>query len=72
MYVNTIMESCDATFFENIFPMKDMHSTSKFSFELIPEPVLPVEFSEQPLEEIIEENDNESLRKTKGWKIVWW
>ena len=29
MHVGTIMESNDATFFENIFPMKDMHSTSK-------------------------------------------
>ena len=31
MHVDSIMESRDATFFENIFPMKDMHSTSRFS-----------------------------------------
>src|SRR6266542_2950208 len=35
IHVDTIMESCDATFFENKFPMKDMHSTSRFSFEML-------------------------------------
>ena len=30
MHVDSIMESRDATFFENIFPMKDMRSTSRF------------------------------------------
>ena len=34
VYVDTIMESRDATFFENIFPMKDMHSMSRFSSEI--------------------------------------
>ena len=33
MHVDTIMESCDAIFFENIFPLKDMHSNSRFSAE---------------------------------------
>jgi hypothetical protein len=28
MLVDTIMESRDATFFESIFPMKDIHNTS--------------------------------------------
>ena len=28
MHVGTIMESNDATFFEDIFPMKDMATTS--------------------------------------------
>ena len=37
MHVDTIMESRDATFFENIFPMKDMHSTARISSEIIPE-----------------------------------
>ena len=40
--VDTIMESRDATFFENIFPMKNMHSTSRFSFEITPELVVPM------------------------------
>ena len=31
VHIDTIMESRDATFFVNIFPMKDMHSNSRFS-----------------------------------------
>ena len=70
MYVDTIIESHDAIFFENIFPMKDMQSTSKFSSELILKPVPSVESSEQPLDDIIEENDNETLRLNSAvaWK----
>ena len=34
LHDDSIMESRDATFFENIFPMKDMHSTSRFSSEI--------------------------------------
>jgi hypothetical protein len=30
MHADTIFESRDATFFENIFPMKDMRSNAKF------------------------------------------
>jgi hypothetical protein len=37
MHVDTIMESRDAIFFENMFHMKYMHSTARFSFEIIPE-----------------------------------
>jgi hypothetical protein len=37
MHVDTIMESHDATFFENMFSMKDMHSTATFSSEIIPQ-----------------------------------
>ena len=36
MHVDSIMESRDAIFFENIFPMKDMHNTSRFSSEITP------------------------------------
>jgi transposase InsO family protein len=35
MHVDTIMKSHDATFFEHIFPMKDMHSNSRFSSYII-------------------------------------
>jgi len=35
-HVDSIMESRDAIFFENIFPMKDMHNTSRFSSEITP------------------------------------
>ena len=34
MHVDTIMESRDATFFENIFPMKDMHRVARISSEI--------------------------------------
>jgi hypothetical protein len=37
MHVDTIMESRDETFFENMFLMKDMHNTTRFSSEIIPE-----------------------------------
>jgi hypothetical protein len=40
MHVDTIIESRDATFFENVFPMKDRHSISRFSTEITPEPTL--------------------------------
>ena len=42
MHVDSIMESHDAIFFENIFLMKDMYSTSRFSSEITPEPVVPI------------------------------
>jgi hypothetical protein len=43
MYVDTIFESRDATFFENIFPMKDMRSNDKFSTEIAPDNTIPIE-----------------------------
>jgi hypothetical protein len=33
MHADTIFESHDATFFENIFPIKDMRSNAKFSLK---------------------------------------
>ena len=69
MHVDSIMESHDATFFENIFPMKDMRSTSRFSSELISEPSTPVESSEQPPVSIQEEDDNVALRKSKRLRV---
>ena len=74
MHVDSIMESRDATFFENIFPMKDMHSTSRFSSEITPERVAPTvsETSEQPVEreEILEKDDSETPRRSKRQRIV--
>jgi hypothetical protein len=37
VYVDTIMESHDATFFEHIFPMKDIHINSRYSSKITPE-----------------------------------
>jgi hypothetical protein len=64
MHVDTILESRDATFFENTFPMKDMHSIARISSEIFAEPSTSVDHSEQPLvEEVLEKDDNESAPK---------
>jgi hypothetical protein len=42
IHVDTIFESRDATFFENIFPMKDMRSNAKFSTEIAPDNTIPI------------------------------
>ena len=60
MKVGTIMESKDATFFEDIFPMKDMQSTSRQESEETPEPAIPMEYYEQTHDENPEEDDEES------------
>ena len=59
MHVDTIMESRDATFFEKIFPMKDMHSTARFSSEIIPESSTPDEYFEQTNEVVLEKDNDE-------------
>ncbi|WVZ78251.1 hypothetical protein U9M48_025994 [Paspalum notatum var. saurae] len=69
MYVDTIMESRDATFFENIFPIKDMHSTSRFSSEITPELNAPTEVFEPPREISPEEDNNEAPRKSKRQRV---
>jgi hypothetical protein len=52
---------------ENIFPMQDIHSISRFSTEVTPKPTAPVEFSEQPVEneEILKKDDSEAPRRSK-------
>ena len=47
VHVDTMMEFCDATFFELIFSMKDLHNMSRLSFEIIFEPPPPLEIIEQ-------------------------
>ena len=69
MHVDTIIESRDAMFFENIFPMKDMHSNTRYSSEIAPDFTVPIESPvesfEQPLE-VHEKDDNEvPVRKTR-------
>ena len=78
VHIDSIMESRDAIFFENIFPMKDMHSISRFSSEITPKPVAPTisEASEQPVEheEILEKHDSKAPRRSKRQrvaKIIW-
>ena len=74
MHVDSINESRDAIFFENIFPMKDMHSTSRFSSEITPESVAPIviETSEQPVkhEEILEKDASEAPRRSKRQRVA--
>ena len=74
MHVDSIMESRDATFFENIFPIKDMHSTSRFSSEITPEHVAPTisETFEQPVEreEILEKDDSEAPPRSKRQRVA--
>ena len=73
MHVNSIIESRDATVFENIFPMKDMHSTSRFSSEIISKPIAltVTESSEQLVEceEIHEKDDSEAPRRSKRQRV---
>ena len=59
MNVGTIMESNDATFFEDIFPMKgsssssnqEMPSSSSQELFTIPEPTISIEHSDNPVED---------------------
>ena len=59
------MESKDATFFEDIFPKRDMPSTSRQESEETPEPAIPMEYYEQTHDENNEEDDKETLGRGK-------
>jgi hypothetical protein len=55
-------------FFDNIFPLKDMHSNSIFSGEIIPEPITHVETFEQLNEQehdVLETDDGQTPRRSK-------
>jgi hypothetical protein len=68
MRVDTIMESNDATFFEDIFPMKgsssssnqEMPSSSRQELFTIPEPTISIEHSHNPVED-----NNEAPTRSK-------
>ncbi|KAK3124899.1 hypothetical protein QOZ80_7BG0595810 [Eleusine coracana subsp. coracana] len=74
VHVNSLMESRDVTFFENIFPMKDLHSMSRLSSDVIaettPEPSAFSDHAEQTLEPIHEEIDSEAPRRSKRQKTA--
>jgi hypothetical protein len=64
MHVGTIMESRDAIFFENIFPMRDETSSSRQEIieeDISTEPIVHNEFT--PMDP--EEDNNEAPRKSK-------
>lgn len=69
VHVNTLMESRDVTFFENIFPMKQLHSMSRLSSDMIaettPEPIVLSDHAEQTLEPVHEEVNSEAPKRSK-------
>jgi len=65
MDIGTIMESIDATFFENIFSMRDETSSSRPEFIENDNFTEPIEHREPTLVDIPEEDNNETLRKSK-------
>jgi hypothetical protein len=67
MYVDTIMESRDATFFENEFPMKNTHNDTSHE-TIIPhehELSIPIDHAEDLHVHIPEEDDTIITRKCK-------
>jgi len=68
MVVDTIIESRDATFFENEFPMKNAPSMTSHEF-IIPhehENFIPIEQTEEPYMQNPKEDDIIVTRKSKG------
>ena len=65
MHIGTIMESIDATFFENIFSMRDETSSSRQEFIENDNFTESIEHSEPTLVENPQEDNNETLRKSK-------
>jgi hypothetical protein len=67
--VNTLTESRDATFFEDIFPMKDRVAIrSEASTSYAPKPIavsLPLVFTELSTKD----NNNETPRRTKRQRV---
>ena len=55
--VSTIMESRDATLFEDIFPTGDMQSISRLESDETPEPAIPKEYYEHKSDESSMEDD---------------
>ncbi|KAK1650018.1 hypothetical protein QYE76_067823 [Lolium multiflorum] len=69
MNVGTIFESRDATFFEDIFPMRDMHGMSSWESDPIHE--TPMESSESDDESSdSDEDDNEAPTRSKRQRIA--
>jgi hypothetical protein len=62
---SSTLEPCDATFFEHIFPMKDIHSNSRYSSQITPTHDTPAKIFEQPHEIVLEEDENDAPRKSK-------
>jgi hypothetical protein len=59
------MESRDATFFENIFPMREEASTSSQNLFVNKELAILIEHTEQTLVEYTKEDNNKAPRRSK-------
>ena len=70
MKVGAVMESKDATFFEDIFPMRDMQSTSRQESEETPELAIPMEYYEQTHDENPVDDDEEALGRGKRQRMA--
>jgi hypothetical protein len=70
MLVGTNMESRDATFFEDEFPMKATHNTSSDEPTIPHEHFIPVEHTEESHIHNPMEDDNISTRKSKRPRIA--
>jgi hypothetical protein len=71
--VGTIIESKDASFYEDIFPMRDAPSTSRQEANEAnetPEPAIPMEYYERTRDEFPEEEDNEVPVRSKRQRIA--
>ena len=76
MVVDTIMESRDATFFENEFPMKNAPSTTGHEFIILHEHenFILIEQIEEPYKQNPKENDTIVTKKkqeTEDCKVFW-
>jgi hypothetical protein len=69
VYIDTFLESRDVTFFENIFPMKNLYGMSNLPANVLadtsPEPSENSDHVEHTPEPIHEEIDSESPRRSK-------
>nr|ABB47865.2 retrotransposon protein, putative, Ty1-copia subclass [Oryza sativa Japonica Group] len=70
MHVGTILESRDATFFENEFPMKYTPSTSSKETIMPHEHFAPIEHNDQTPEENPEEDNIVDTRKSKRQRVA--
>jgi hypothetical protein len=70
MNFDTIFESCDATFFENIFSMKDMRNNVKFSTETAPDNTIPMKSPVESFKQTLEKDDNEVYVRNKRQRIA--
>src|SRR3954467_4025498 len=53
-----------------MFPIKDMHTTTRISFEILAESSTSVDISEQPhVEEVLEKDDNEAPKRSKRQRV---